>query len=80
MLANSISTDDNFSCLLITFANSLDQYQARQNVGPDLDPNQLAAINPTIQCYTDWEARVFRQPLVEGSIFYIFTAPSLKTF
>ena len=25
-------------CLLITFANSLDQDQARRNVGPDLDP------------------------------------------
>ena len=25
--------------LLITFANSLDPDQARQNVGPDLDPN-----------------------------------------
>ena len=28
-------------CLLITFANSLDPDQARQNVGPDLDPNCL---------------------------------------
>ena len=27
--------------LLITFANSLDPGQARQNVGPDLDPNCL---------------------------------------
>ena len=27
--------------LLITFANSLDPDQARQNVGPDLDPNFL---------------------------------------
>ena len=27
--------------LLITFANNLDPYQARQNVGPDLDPNWL---------------------------------------
>ena len=26
-------------CLLITFANRLDPDQARQNVGPDLDPN-----------------------------------------
>ena len=25
--------------LLITFSNSLDPYQDRQNVGPDLDPN-----------------------------------------
>ena len=30
-----------FCCLLITFANSLDPDQARQNVGPDLDPNCL---------------------------------------
>ena len=29
-------------CLLITFANSLDPDQARQNVRPDLDPNFLA--------------------------------------
>ena len=28
-------------CLLITFANSLDPDQARQSVGPDLDPNCL---------------------------------------
>ena len=28
-------------CLLITFANSLDLDQARQNVGPDLDLNFL---------------------------------------
>ena len=27
--------------LLITFANSLDPDQAKQNVGPDLDPNRL---------------------------------------
>ena len=27
-----------FCCLLITFANSLDPDEARQNVGPDLDP------------------------------------------
>ena len=30
-----------FCHLLITFANSLDQDQARQNEGPDLDPNCL---------------------------------------
>ena len=30
-----------FYRLLITFANSLDPDQARQNVGPDLDPNCL---------------------------------------
>ena len=34
---NSLPT----SRLLITFANSLDPDQARQNVGPDLDPNCL---------------------------------------
>ena len=28
-----------FCHLLITFANSLDPHQDRQNVGPDLDPN-----------------------------------------
>ena len=30
-----------FSHLLVTFANSLDPDQARQNVGPDLDPNRF---------------------------------------
>ena len=29
---------------LITFANSLDPDQARQNVGPDLDPNCLTLL------------------------------------
>ena len=38
---NSLHASSNFSHLLITFANSLDQDQARQNVGPDLDPNCL---------------------------------------
>ena len=28
--------------MLITFANSLDPDQDRQNVGPDLDPNRLS--------------------------------------
>ena len=28
-------------CLLITCANSLEPDQARQNIGPDLDPNCL---------------------------------------
>ena len=30
--------------LLITFANSLDQDQDRQNVGPDLEPNYLTLL------------------------------------
>ena len=35
-----ISEFYSYQChLLITFANSLDQDQARQNVGPDLDPS-----------------------------------------
>ena len=38
---NSFPAIGNICCLLITFANSLDRYQARQNVGPDLDPNCL---------------------------------------
>ena len=34
-----------FNCrLLISFANSLDPDQDRQNVGPDLDPNRLTLI------------------------------------
>ena len=32
---------DTFCHLLITFANSLDPDQDRQNVGPDLDLNRL---------------------------------------
>ena len=35
---NSLPASGNFCHLLITFANSLDPDQARQNVGPDLDP------------------------------------------
>ena len=36
---NSLPVRGNFCCLLITFANGLGPDQARQNVGPDLDPN-----------------------------------------
>ena len=32
------------TCLLITFANSLDPYQNRQNVSRDLDLNHLTLI------------------------------------
>ena len=39
-LSSSLASGD-FCCLLITFANSLDPDQDRQNVGPDLDPNCL---------------------------------------
>ena len=38
---NSLPASGSFCHLLITFANSLDPDQARQNVGPDLDPNSL---------------------------------------
>ena len=38
---NSFPASGDLCCLLITFANSLDPDQARQNVGPDLDPNFL---------------------------------------
>ena len=38
---NSFPAVGDFCCLLITFANSLDPDQARQNIGPDLDPNCL---------------------------------------
>ena len=38
-LFNSFPVICEFCHLLITFANSLDSDQARQNVGPDLDPN-----------------------------------------
>ena len=38
---DSFPTSGDFCRLVITFANSLDPDQARQNVGPDLDPNCL---------------------------------------
>ena len=38
---NSFPASGDFCRLLITFANSLDPDQARQNVGSDLDPNCL---------------------------------------
>ena len=45
---NSLLTSGDFSCLLITSANSLEPDQARQNVGPDLDPNCLT---PSVNSY-----------------------------
>ena len=33
--------NEDFLCLLIIFADSLDPDQAQQNFGPDLDPNCL---------------------------------------
>ena len=41
---NTTPTSVSFLCLLITFANSLDRDQARQNARPDLDPNCLTLI------------------------------------
>ena len=41
---NSLPARGDFCCLLITFANSLNPDQARQVVGPDLDPNCLTLI------------------------------------
>ena len=38
---NSIKINLSFFRLVITFANSLDPDQDRQNVGPDLDRNRL---------------------------------------
>ena len=38
---NSLSARSDFCCLLVTFANSLDPDQVRQNVRPDLGPNCL---------------------------------------
>ena len=40
-LINSFLASCDFCRLLITFANSLNSDQDRQNVGPDLDPNRL---------------------------------------
>ena len=44
---NSLLASGDFCRLLIIFANSLDPDQARQNVGPDLDPDCL-----TLWCYS----------------------------
>ena len=41
ILITSFPASGDFCRLLITRANSLDPDQARQNVGPDLDPNCL---------------------------------------
>ena len=38
---NSFDASGNFCHLSVTFANSLDQDQHRQNSGPALDPNGL---------------------------------------
>ena len=38
---NSFLTRDVTCLLMITYVNSLDPDQDRQNVGPDLDPNHL---------------------------------------
>ena len=35
----NLLVSDEYYYLQISFANSLDPDQARQNVGPDLDPN-----------------------------------------
>ena len=40
---NSLLASGTFGCLLITFANSLDPDQARENNGPDLDPSCLTS-------------------------------------
>ena len=41
-------TSGNFCYLLITYANSLELDQDRQNVGPDLDPNSLTHSVPVL--------------------------------
>ena len=41
---NSLPASGDFCHLLITFANSWDPDQARQKVGPDLDPNCLTPL------------------------------------
>ena len=41
MQDNSFLASSEFCCLLIIFANCLDQGQYRQNVRPDQDPNCL---------------------------------------
>ena len=61
-LFNSFSASGNFCHLLITFANSLDPDQARQNVGSDLDPNCL-----TLWWYS-WE--IILEKLILKKIFH----------
>ena len=48
----SFPASGDFYHLLITFANSLDPGQARQNVGPDLDPNCLTlTLSPLVAAF-----------------------------
>ena len=41
-ISSSLHARGDFCRLSVTISNSLDPDQARQNVGPDLDPNSLA--------------------------------------
>ena len=43
-MALNLLAGGEFCCLLITFANRFVPDQARQNVGPDLDPNCLNSV------------------------------------
>ena len=76
---NSLSSRGHFCCLLITFANSLDSDQARQNVGPDLDPNCL-----TLRWYRKKKSSIQRVKYgtiikCEGIIKAIFENPKADT-
>ena len=51
MYFNSFPARGDLFGLLITFANSLDPDQARQNVGPDLDPNCLTLMVFLKDCF-----------------------------
>ena len=58
----NLKRDLHYLCrLLITFANSFDPDQARQNVGPDLDPNCLTAGIPGVVFEVDFEEKNRRQ-------------------
>ena len=54
-------------CLLITFANSSDPDQARQNVGPDLDPNCLTLMVFLKEFFEKVDFEKYQQTIKEGS-------------
>ena len=51
IFCNSFLVSGDFSRLLITFANSLDPGQYRQNVGPDLDTDRLPLWKWSWKCF-----------------------------
>ena len=61
-----------FCCLLITFANSLEPDQDRQNIGPDLDPKlPTADDNKNIKNYPACKESNYQQVLNLSDTIYV---------